>query len=201
MNSGINILDFNRFRELARPTSVHLDEGDTFNFIQESQDVFILPAVGTYMFARMCRSLIQPNADRFATRLLKGGYWYYDCNENELITTDVDGIELLTSYPDAKFCHGIEKALAYYTYARMMRDDGAMVTRAGSIQHNDAYGTRLAQNEKHARYNDVMNAAELYLNSCLLFLAAIRKAEGDNTCCGEKTQIRGHRAHIHAIGK
>lgn len=197
----MSLIDFNKFRELARPTSAHLDEGDVTNFIFECQDVFIMPAVGMDMFWRMCRSLIQPTADRFATRLLKGCYWYYDCNDNMLIATDVDGGELTSSYPNAKFCHGIEKTLAYYTYARMMRDDGAMVTRAGSIQHNDAYGTRLAQNEKHARYNDVMNAAELYLNSCLLFLAAIRKAEGDNTCCGEKTQIRGHRAHIHAIGK
>lgn len=196
----MNLINFEKFRELARPTSVHLDEDDVVNFIIECQDVFIIPAVGVHMFYRMGRSITEPRADRFANSLLKGCYWYFNASDDNFLIVSDDG-DLLNEYPDAKFCHGIEKTLAYYTYARMMRDDGAMVTRAGSIQHNDAYGTRLAQNEKHARYNDVMNAAELYLNSCLLFLAAIRKAEGDNTCCGEKTQIRGHRAHIHAIGK
>lgn len=196
----MNLINFEKFRELSRPTSVHLDEDDVVNFIIECQDVFIIPAVGVRMFCRMERSISVPTADRFASYLLKGCYWYFNASDDNFLIVSYDG-DLLNEYPDAKYCHGIEKTLAYYTYARMMRDDGAMVTRAGSIQHNDAYGSRLAQNEKHARYNDVMNAAELYLNSCLLFLAAIRKAEGDNTCCGEKTQIRGHRAHIHAIGK
>lgn len=196
----MNLINFEKFRELARPTSVHLDEDDVVNFIIECQDVFIIPEVGVRMFCRMERSISVPTADRFAQYLLKGCYWYFNASDDNFLIASYDG-DLLNEYPDAKFCHGIEKTIAYYTYARMMRDDGAMVTRAGSIQHNDAYGSRLAQNEKHARYNDVMNAAELYLNSCLLFLAAIRKAEGDNTCCGEKTQIRGHRAHIHAIGK
>ena len=191
-----HILDFDEFRELARPTSAHLDEEDVMNAINECEDVFIAPAIGigVYNLVAMEYSEQNPMPDNLKV-LLNGGYWAFD-NSGALVFDTTFDATFATSYQNVKMCHGLKKALAYYAYSTMMREDGAVVTRSGSLQHTDAYGSRLALTEKHARYNDSTNVAEQYLSSCLLYLEQIN---GNNSCC-HKGRFRGHRAHIHAIG-
>lgn len=192
-----HILTFEEFRALARPTSVHLDTLDVENTISECEDVYIAPAIGIGVYNLIAREYTEENPipDNLKV-LLCGGYWVYDTDGVLVFDTTFDAT-FATSYQNVRMCHGLKKALTYYTYSLLMRSDGAMVTRAGSIQHNDAYGSRLAQNEKHARYNDTTNVAEQYLSSCLLYLKQIN---GNDGCCCS-TKIRGHRAHIHAIGE
>lgn len=192
-----HILTFDEFRTYARPTSVHLDEDDVLNAISECEDVFIAPAIGigVYNLVAMEYTDDDPIPDNLAI-LLNGGYWAFDSTGALVFDTTFDAT-FATSYENVKMCHGLKKALAYYAYSIMMREDGAVVTRSGSLQHQDQYGTRLAQSEKHARYNDNTNVAEQYLSSCLKYLKQIT---GDSSCCCPKPQIRGHRAHIHAIG-
>lgn len=192
-----HILTFEEFRALARPTSVHLDTLDVENTISECEDVYIAPAIGIGVYNLIAREYTEENPipDNLKV-LLYGGYWAYDTDGVLVFDTTFDAT-FATSYQNVRMCHGLKKALTYYAYSLLMRSDGAMVTRAGSIQHNDAYGSRLAQNEKHARYNDTTNVAEQYLSSCLLYLKQIK---GNDGCCCS-TKIRGHRAHIHAIGE
>ena len=44
------LISFAEFQQLARPTSVHLDEAEVYAFIREEQDVYIIPAIGYELF-------------------------------------------------------------------------------------------------------------------------------------------------------
>lgn len=192
-----HILNFEEFRTLARPTSAHLDTEDVENTISECEDVYIAPAIGIGVYNLIAQEYTEgnPMPDNLKV-LLYGGYWAYDTNGTLVFDTTFDAT-FATAYQNVKMCHGLKKSLAYYTYSVLMRSDGAIVTRSGSLQHTDAYGNRLALTEKHARYNDSTDVAEQYLSSCPLYLEQIN---GNGGCCCAKPKIRGHRAHVHAIG-
>lgn len=192
-----HLLTFQEFRQLARPTSKHLDEDDVLNAIGECEDVFIAPAVGLGVYNLLVTEYTDENPmpDNLQV-LLGGGYWAYN-DSGALVFDKTFDPTFATAYENVKICHGLKKTLAYYAWSTLMREDGAVVTRSGSLQHMDAYGNRLALTEKHARYNDNTNVAEQYLSSCLEYLKQIT---GDTSCCCQKPIIRGHRAQIHAIG-
>ena len=51
MNDGRKtLLTVEQFRELARPTSIHLDEEAVRGFIRECEDAYIIPAIGYRQF-------------------------------------------------------------------------------------------------------------------------------------------------------
>ena len=41
-----HILTVEEFKELARPTSKHVDEDEVMAFVRECEDIYIIPAVG-----------------------------------------------------------------------------------------------------------------------------------------------------------
>ena len=45
-NERTRIITVEQFRELARPTSIHLDESEVDIYIREAEDASIIPAVG-----------------------------------------------------------------------------------------------------------------------------------------------------------
>lgn len=192
-----HLLTFDEFRELARPTSKHLDEEDVMNAIGECEDVFIAPAIGLGVYNLLVTEYPDENPmpDNLQV-LLGGGYWAYN-NSGALVFDKTFDPTFATAYENVRICHGLKKCLSYYSWSRLMRDDGAVVTRSGSLNHVDAYGERLEKTEKHARYNDNTNVAEQYLSSCIEYLKQIT---GESSCCNRKPVIRGHRAHVHAIG-
>lgn len=192
-----HLLTFDEFRELARPTSKHLDEEDVMNAIGECEDVFIAPAIGLGVYNLLVTEYPDENPmpDNLQV-LLGGGYWAYN-NSGALVFDKTFDPTFATAYENVRICHGLKKCLSYYAWSRLMRDDGTVVTRSGSLHHLDAYGERLEKTEKHARYNDNTNVAEQYLSSCIEYLKQIT---GESSCCNRKPVIRGHRAHIHAIG-
>jgi hypothetical protein len=190
-----HLIDFEEFRNLARPTSKHLDEEDVMNAISESEDVYIVPSLGVGVYNLVTKEYTEANPIPDNLKILRdGGYW---CIEDGILVFDTTfDATFAIEHQKVRVCHGLKKTVAYFAYTKMVREDGAVVTRSGTVQHNDQYAARMAQNERHARYNDAMNVAEQYLNSCLVYLEQI-----DGGCCSRKRAFRGHRAHIHAIGK
>lgn len=171
-----HLLSVEGFRALARPTSSHLDEDEVRKFIEECEDVYIIPAFGLETFKTLLNVEISQGMEEDV--LLNGGEWEdRECRCG-------GGL---------KRCHGIRKALAYYVYARMMQNDGGIVTRSGFVRHDDEYASRDDDKNRVRKYNEVMNVAELYLSSCLEYW------KNRSGCCGER-KVRGTRVRIHSIG-
>lgn len=165
-----HILTAEEFRQLARPTSKHLDDEEVTSFIGECEDVFIIPAVGLEKYEALQADELS-EADKI---LLSGGTF-----------EGKDGKK--------SKCAGLKKSLAYFVYGKLAMADGSIITRSGFVQHNDQYASRTDDKNRVRRYDDVMNVAEAYLNSCLEYLKTL---EGYT----DLKPVRGTRLHIHAIG-
>ena len=172
-----HIISIAGFRALARPTSAHLNEDEVNKFIEECEDIYIIPAIGLEMFNRLLEDDVIKGTDEDI--LLNGGEWSEDncrCGGNRL-----------------RRCHGIRKALSYFVYARMIQNDGGIVTRTGFVKHNDEYASRDDDKNRVRKYDEVMQVAETYLSTSLDYLSHLRG------CCGGR-KARGTRTRIHAIG-
>ena len=150
-----------QFRDLARPVSIHVDDDEVAQFIRECEDVYIIPAIGwpTLRLATLTdpctadwSTLYDDTFD--AAVLLDGGEY----EPTGVCGCGTDG--------ETRYCNGLKKALAYFVYAKMLRNDGALIARAGAMQHNDQYAYHVNDGELK-RYNDTMDVAERYLGECL----------------------------------
>ena len=150
-----------QFRELARPVSVHVDDDEVAQFIRECEDVYIIPAIGwpTVKLATMTNPCAADWStlydDTFDPAVLLDGGEY---NTGDGCGCGTDG--------ETRYCNGLRKALAYFVYAKMLRNDGAIIARAGAMQHQDQYAYHAADVELK-RYDDTMSIAEKYLGECL----------------------------------
>lgn len=173
-----SLLTVGQFRELARPTSLHLDEGEVSAFIREAEDAHIIPSVGYRNFKAAVDKEDSVFDKTFDTSfqssiMLDGGEW-----------TDKKG--------ELRYCSGLRKALAYYTYAKLLRSDGAIITRSGTIRHRDEEADHEGD-DKLRRYNDTTSMAERYLSEVLEYLSEHRKDK-------RAKPIKTTRARIRAIG-
>jgi len=170
-----------QFAELARPTSIHLEDDEVNRFIEECEDLYIIPTVGYDVFSAAIDYVDDNTLDgKFDETFdpvlyLNGGAFNYNhCG--------CDGA--------SEWCAGLRKALAYYVYAKMGRADGSIIARDGLMRHNDQYAQHVEPNLK--QYNDVMEVAEQYLASCQRYAKMHR--------CGVR-MVRQSRATIKAIGR
>lgn len=161
-----HLITVERFKELARPTSKHIDDGEVNTFIRECEDIYIIPAIGLVRF----KALQENTQDVKIKILLEGGE--YEDKEGTL-----------------KKCSGIRLALSYFVYAKMVMSDGGLLTRTGLMQHNDSYASREDDKNRVRMYNDAMEVAETYLGSCLAYLKSV---EGDNVKPIRGTRLRIH---------
>lgn len=167
------LITTSEFKALARPASTHLDDAHVLAYIEEAEDAYIIPAIGYEKVKEL------KEANPLSTEqdiLLNGGEF----------TATGCGCEDST----LQYCKGLKTATAYFAYARILRADGAIVSRAGFMQHIDDYN-RHVDDSKLKQYNDVMDMAERYLASCLAYMKSI------NT---DTKPVRGTRARIYAIG-
>ena len=179
------LITVDQFRELARPTSAHLDENEVNAYIRESEDTNIIPAIGWKRF-------------KSAT---EQGEWGDSVLPDFQPAVFLDGGEYTAKEGDCiqgetkvqKYTSGIRKALAYFTYARLFRADGTIISRAGGMRHRDDYSDHVQDSSNNKQYNDIMDMAERYLSDALEYLKAF-------TPKGEVKAQRGTRAHIHSIG-
>lgn len=170
------------FAVLARPVSIHLDDDEVVKFIDECEDVFIIPAIGYGNFKAIVSTGNFDDVDEdFDPVVFAEGGEYEDTEECGCS----DGKKVL------KYCKGLKATLAYYVYAKMLRSDGSIVSRAGYMRHNDEYASHVDDNQK--QYSDVMNIADKYMGDCLQYL---KKHTVDKTI----TPVRNSRARIIAMG-
>ncbi len=161
-----HLITVERFKELARPTSKHIDDGEVQTFIRECEDIYIIPAIGLARF----KALQEDEEEPKNITLLDGGEF-----------TDKGG--------ELKKCSGLRLALSYFVYAKMVMSDGGLLTRTGLMQHNDSYASREDDKNRVRMYNDAMEVAETYLGSCLAYLKSV---EGENIKPVRGTRIRIH---------
>ena len=177
-----------QFRELARPVSIHTNDDEIAQFIRECEDLFIIPAIGwpTVKLATMTdpcdADWITLYAEGFNPAVLLDGGEYDAGAVGSCVCIDNGG--------GMRYCNGLRKALAYFVYAKMLRNDGSILARAGAMQHNDQYAFHTNDPELK-RYNDTMSIAEKYLGECLEY------ANMFNTT---KRHTRGSRCRIISVG-
>lgn len=185
-----HLITVEEWRALVRATSKHVDEDEIEVFIGECEDMFIVPAIGVTLYEALvayeAKDVVAWDED-FAFSFVDGTF--------KLSTEDV-GLLLDGGYYDGQCgrmrCKGLKTALAYFVYAKVARNDGAIINRGGYMQHTDEYAQRLDDKQKVNRYNDIMGIAESYLSGCLLYV----KSKMDK-CIGK---VRGKRTTIKAIG-
>lgn len=177
------LITVEQFRELARPTSAHLDEEDVRTFIRECEDNYIIPAIGYRQFkgAVECENNT-PWDDKFDDTFapvvfLDGGEWTPEQGEDKGLV---------------QWCSGVRKALAYFVYARMQRADGNILSRSGAMRHNDERAEH-TNDSKLRQYGDTMDMAERYLADCVRYLKVHLRDE-------HVKPIKPTRARIKAIG-
>lgn len=130
---------------LSRGMSVHVDEDKIETYIRESESIDIKSALGDALYLD-----VKENPDKYKL-LLDGGTYEDKCGEKKIFM-------------------GIKTALAYYTYARIVKNGDFNVTRYGLMQKEDEYSSRPDIKEKVMAYNDAFSIADRYLKECVRFL-------------------------------
>jgi hypothetical protein len=128
---------------LARPISQHIDREQLVAYITEVEQLQIRSALGGVLFSNVKQS---PSA--FAI-ILNGGIDEFG---------EVSG--------------GIRKAMAYYAYARIIREGGTIATRFGAVEKNDEYATRLEQERKNTIHRECVNIADTYMAEVVRYAKA-----------------------------
>lgn len=135
--------------ELSRDMSAHIDSKKVETYIRESENIDIKSALGDALFLA-----IKNNPEKYAD-LLNGGT-YKDCGGNT-----------------ATFV-GLKTALAYYTYARVVKNGDGNVTRFGFMNKDSEYSNKSDVREKTMAYNEAFSIADTYLKECLNYIVANR---------------------------
>lgn len=130
---------------LSRGMSVHVDEDKIETYIRESESIDIKSALGDALYLD-----VKENPEKYKL-LLDGGTYEDKCGEKKIFM-------------------GIKTALAYYTYARIVKNGDFNVTRYGLMQKEDEYSSRPDIKEKVMAYNDAFSIADRYLKECVWFL-------------------------------
>ena len=131
--------------DLSRSMSVHVDEDKIDTYIRESESIDIKSALGDALYLD-----VKENPEKYKL-LLDGGTYEDKCGEKKIFM-------------------GIKTALAYYTYARIVKNGDGNVTRYGFVHKEDEYSSRPDIKEKVMAYNDAFSIADRYLKECVRFL-------------------------------
>lgn len=156
------LIDIDDINDLARPISAHVDKTKVMTYIREAQDLDVKPSIGSAMFYDIIKNPAKYND------LLCGGDYKDDCGATR------------------SFC-GLKTAIAYYAYARIVKNIDMNVTRFGVVQKDDEYSSHVAFKEKNMQYNDAFAIADGYLSECIDYLN-YNKREYPNYCgCNKAT--------------
>lgn len=173
-----HLLSAEEWPKYTRAVSVHLDNEEVEKWIDECEQLFIIPAIGGKLFSRLASG---EELSEKETILLEGGEYKQErCGCGSTYT----GI-----------FKGLKWALAYFVLAKMMRNDGGLLSRGGFFRHEDEHASHLDDRNNVNRYNDVMNVAENYLNGALMYWKSVNKED-----CGTSAKVRGSRVRILSVG-
>lgn len=130
---------------MSRGMSVHVDEDKIETYIRESESIDIKSALGDALYLD-----VKEHPEKYEL-LLDGGIYEDKRGEKKMLM-------------------GIKTALAYYTYARIVKNGDGNVTRYGFVQKEDEYSSLTDIKEKVMAYDDAFSIADRYLKECVMFL-------------------------------
>lgn len=131
--------------KLARTISVHIDAEKIETYIRESENIDLKLALGDALLLD-----VKEHQENY-NELLNGGS--YDAG-----------------YGEKRSFVGLKTALAYYTYARIVKNGDGNVTRLGFMHKDNEYSSRPDFKEKLMAYNDAFSVADRYLKECVRYL-------------------------------
>jgi hypothetical protein len=175
---GEHLLTAETWPLYTRAVSQHLDDEEVEKWIDECEQLFIVPAIGADLFVRLADGEELTEQEE---KLLEGGSYIQErCGCSDAYVG---------------MFKGLRWALSYFVLAKMIRNDGGMLSRGGFFRHDDEHGSHLDDRNNVNRYNDVMNVAETYLNGALLYWKSINKED-----CKSGARVRGSRVRIISVG-
>ena len=131
--------------KLARTMSVHIDTEKIETYIRESENIDLKSALGDALFLD-----VKEHPDNYS-ELLDGSSYDVQCGGRRSFV-------------------GLKAALAYYTYARIVKNGDGSVTRLGFMSKDNEYSSRSDFKEKLMAYNDAFSVADRYLKECVRYL-------------------------------
>lgn len=124
-------------------------------YIKEVEDANVMPAIGAALYEKLCDGV---DVDPI---LLDGGYYDApDCGRD--------------------YCHGLHLAVAYLTYARVLRNNRINVTAFGITQKNSSLSQPAGADDVDIAAEDAKKMGDLYLASCVRYL------HRNDSCCSQK---------------
>lgn len=130
---------------LTRGMSVYVASDKIESYIREAENMDVRPALGDALFLD-----IKAEPDKYQL-LLSGGEYEAKCGGKRLLV-------------------GLKSALAYYSYARLVKNGDGNVTRFGYVNKDDEYSSRPEFREKLQAYNDAFDVASRYMKECVDYL-------------------------------
>lgn len=157
---------------LARPCSA--DEDIIQKFIEEAELNDIRPRIGSSLF----QEIINNNTEKYEL-LLNGGEYQDKCGP-------------------IRYFVGLRKALAYYTYARIVKNGSDIVTRYGFVDKTDQYSSNSEFKIRHQAYSDAFSIADSYMKECLNYMLSDPDLFQDLPC---RPKMINNRVIIKQIGE
>lgn len=143
------LITIDEVASLARSMSTHLDKNEVETYLKESENIDLRMNLGDALFLDL-----KEHPENY-TLLLNGG-----------IYEDGKGRRLLT---------GLKSALAYYTFARVVKNKDGQVTRFGFMNKEGEYSSRVDLKEKVMAYNDAFSVADTYMKEVVSYLNLNKK--------------------------
>lgn len=134
---------------LARDMSAHMDEERVNTYIRESEMIDLKSALGDALFLA-----VKANPEQY-DKLLNGGEY------------EVSGEKRIFS--------GLKTTLAYYAYARVVKNGNGNVTRYGFVNKETEYSSNAEFKERNMAYNDAFSIADRLMKECLRYLIDIKE--------------------------
>lgn len=131
--------------KLTRGMSVYVASDKIESYIREAENMDVRPALGDELFLDI---KAEPNKYQL---LLSGGEYDAKCGGKRMLV-------------------GLKSALAYYSYARLVKNGDGNVTRFGYVNKDDEYSSRPEFREKLQAYNDAFDVASRYMKECMDYL-------------------------------
>ena len=142
--------------EKILPVGMNTRDARILQFMEQSEKTWLLPAIGAAKY-----EALDTGTETDAV-LTDGGYY-----DREWCAGTV-----------RKWCGGIKKAVAYYTYALLLLNGNVNITAFGIVSRNGSYSqaTDAALVDKQAA--SMRNTAEGILQECADYLSGGCKADG-----------------------
>lgn len=128
-------------RKLARPTDA---DSDTVDRAIEEASQIVKETIGGELFYRLSTGV------KYGL-LMEGGTYETRCGRIRMFA-------------------GLKKALAYFTYARIIKTGNVRSSRFGLVSKNGDYSSHAGQEEIAQAYRDAYSFGQRYLQECLVYI-------------------------------